>query len=287
MAIWLKVVLFGVAALFVVVAGAIAYGSSRWKVGTDELRAKLEAARLPIRPATYDAREIEALPVPVRRYFHTVLKDGQPIVSAAQFAHEGEFNMGESEARWTRFTSTQVVVTRRPGFDWDGRIVIVPGLNVFVHDAYAAGEGLLHAELLGLVTVADIQGTAEVAQGELIRFLAEAAWYPTALLPSQGVRWESIDDASAKATLTDGAITVSLVFCFDAEGLISSVRAAARYRTLNGVLVATPWQGRFWNYGVRAGMRIPLEGEVAWELPEGLWPYWRGRATGVSYDFAQ
>ncbi len=54
------------------------------------------------------------------------------------------------------------------------------------------GEGILHAAVLGAVPVVNIRGTREVAEGELMRFLAEAAWYPTALLPSQGVRWEAV-----------------------------------------------------------------------------------------------
>ncbi len=283
----LKTILLIVVAFVGVVAGAIAFGSFRWKTGTDRLRAKLEGAGLPITPTTYDSREIEGLPLPVRRYFRAVLKEGQPIVSAVRLAHEGEFNMGETEAKWRPFTSSQVAITRRPGFDWDGQINIAPGLKIFAHDAYVAGEGLLHVELFGLVTLADIRGTPEAAQGELIRFLAETAWYPTALLPSQGVHWEVIDDLSARATLADGATAVSLDFYFDPEGLIRGVHAAARYRTVNGALVATPWQGRFWNYEVRNGMRIPLEGEVAWEPPEGLWPYWRGRVTEIVYQFAR
>ncbi|WP_332942875.1 MULTISPECIES: DUF6544 family protein [unclassified Microcoleus] len=32
-----------------------------------------------------------------------------------------------------------------------------------------------------------------MAQGELMRFFAEAARYPAAFLPSQGVCWEAID----------------------------------------------------------------------------------------------
>jgi hypothetical protein len=47
-------------------------------------------------------------------------------------------------------------------------------------------------------TLVNLRGTPEIAQGELMRFLAEAAWYPTALLPSQGVQWKAIDDFSAK-----------------------------------------------------------------------------------------
>lgn len=269
------------------VAGAIAIGSSRWKTGTSDLRVRLEAARLPVAPRTYDARELDGLPPPVRRYFRAALKDGQPIVSAIRLAHEGQFNRGETQAKWSRFTSSQVVVTRRPGFDWDARIDMALGVQVFVHDAYVAGEGILHAALFGLVTLADVRGTAEAAQGELMRFLAEAAWYPTALLPSQGVRWEPIDDASARATLVDGATTVSLDFRFDTEGLIGGVRAAARHRIVRGELVSAPWQGRFRDYEVRGGMRIPLEGEVAWELPAGPWPYWRGRITEIDYEFAR
>jgi hypothetical protein len=267
--------------------GVLVYGAWRWQNKTNDLRAKLEAGRLVIAPTTYDPREIEDLPSPVRRYFRAVLKEGQPIIAAARFAHAGEFNMGETQANWRPFTSTQMDITRRPGFDWDGRISMGPGLNVFVHDAYIGGEGILHAELLGLVTLADISGTPEVAQGELLRYLAEAAWYPTALLPSQGVRWEAVDETTAVATLTDGATTASLEFHFDAEGLITSGRAAARPRTVNGILVSMPWQGRFWSYEVRNGIRIPLEGEVAWQLPEGLYPYWRGHVTNIAYEFAR
>ena len=36
-----------------------------------------------------------------------------------------------------------------------------------------------------------------------------AAWYPTALLPRQGVRWEAVDDRSARATLEEGDVTLT------------------------------------------------------------------------------
>jgi hypothetical protein len=49
----------------------------------------------------------------------------------------------------------------------------------------------------------------------------------------------------------------------------------------------TPWRGRFWNYEERGGMRVPLDGEVAWMPPEGAKPYWRGGITETAYEFAQ
>ena len=95
-------------------------------------------------------------------------------------------------------------VTRRPGFVWDGRVAVVPGIAVHVHDAYIAGVGILKPSVLGLYPLADLRGEGEIARGELIRYFAEAAWYPTALLPSQGVHWEAVNNRSAKAILTDG-----------------------------------------------------------------------------------
>lgn len=268
------------------VALVVLYGALRWQSGTRGLVFRLDAARASIEPARYDSRELAGLPSPVQRYLHTVLKEGQPLVAAVTVTHDGTFNLGESGEQWKPFTSTERVVTKRPGFVWDGRITMMPGLAVGVHDAYVGGEGILHATLFGFVTLADMRGTSEVAQGELIRFLAEAAWYPTALLPSQGARWEAVDDTSAKVTLRDGQTTSTLLCRFNQAGLIESVRAEARGRAVKGAVVPTPWGGRWWHYDLRDGMRIPLDGEAAWLLPEGPKPYWRGRITSVSYEFA-
>ena len=155
-----------------------------------------------------------------------------------------------------------------------------------VHDAYIGGEGMLHASLFGLVSVANLRGTPDMAQGELLRWLAEAAWYPTALLPSQGVQWQAVDDRSATATMQDGATSVTLLFRFNANDMIASMRAEARGATINGVIVPTPWEGRWSNFALRDGMRIPLAGEVAWMFPAGPRPYWRGGITSIAYEFA-
>jgi hypothetical protein len=109
---------------------------------------------------------------------------------------------------------------------------LAPGLNAFVHDAYVLGTGRLQAALVGLFTVADLHGTPAAARGELLRYFAETPWYPTALLPSQGVRWEAIDDTSARGALTDGETTFSLVFRFNPEGIIATIRAEDRDRGL-------------------------------------------------------
>lgn len=283
-------ILWGLAAMAAGFAAGMAlarYGAWRWAARTHALFAQLEAAREAPVPARYDAtRELQGLPAPVQRYFRTVLTDGQPLVAAATVEHRGTFNMGEAADRWKPFTSQQRVVIRRPGFVWDGKVAMLPGLNVHVHDAYVAGVGILHPAILGLFTLIDLRGAGEVARGELMRFFAEAAWYPTALLPSQGVRWEAVDDHSARGTIADGGLSLTMTFRFAADGTMHTARAEARGRTVAGKIVMTPWEGRWSDTQSRDGMRVPMTGEVAWLTPEGRKPYWRGTVSALRYEFA-
>jgi hypothetical protein len=214
--VWMKWLGLLVATLTVLVVGLVAYGSWRWNESTKALLARLEAASVPHAVVRYDAREIVDLPAPVQRYFRAALTDGQAIIAAVSIQQAGTFSMSATAEQWKPFTSQQRVITQRPGFDWDARVMMFPGVPVHVHDAYIAGAGLLHGAVLGLVPVVNMADIPEMARDELMRFFAEAAWYPTALLPSQGVRWEAVDDSSAHATLTDGALTLQLLFRFNA-----------------------------------------------------------------------
>lgn len=283
---WMTWLALGATVLVVAALGATAVGSMRWAGTTQALNTALEAARAPPPTPRYDAHEIERLPAPVQRYFRAVLQDGQPIVAAATMRMAGRFNLSATGAQWRPFRSLQRVTTRRPGFLWDARIALLPGLTVRVVDSYIAGQGLLLASLQGLFTVADLRGGGDIARGEFMRYFAEAVWYPTALLPSQGVQWQAVDDRSADATMVDGPFTLSLRFRFDDAGRIESFRAESRGSMVGKVLVQAPWEGRFSNYQTRNGMSVPLAGEVAWMRPDGRKPYFEGEVTQLDHAFA-
>ena len=284
-ATWLFVLSASLGAVTILGSAAALFGRWRWRRNNSEFRAQLQGARLPAEPLTYDAGEVEQLPLPVRRYFHAVLTDGQPIITAVRFSQAGEFRTGEAEETWRPFTATQLVTMRPRAFDWDARIRTAPAIDVFVQDAFSDGTGILHAALAGLFTVADLRGTQAIAEGELMRYLGEAPSYPTALLPSQGVLWEAIDESSARATLSDGVTTASLVFRFDANDLIVSA-SGLRSRMVSGRVVQQPWQGRCRRYSRRSVMLIPLELDAQWQPVEGLFPYFQCRITDLSFEFA-
>ena len=159
-----------------------------------------------------------------------------------------------------------------------------PGVPARVVDSYVAGQGHLIAKLLGLFPVASAHGGGELARGEFMRYFAEAAWYPTALLPSQGVRWQAVDDASAKGTIVDCPITLTLLFRFNEAGLIASVLAESRGAGVGKDMVMLPWDCTLSDYQPQDGMLLPMTGEAAWVRPEGRKAYFVGHVKKLSYE---
>lgn len=274
-------------ALIAALAATALVGRWVWHTRSEKLRIELASSAGDPGPAASQRAGLEELPVPVREYLSQVLGAAPRAVESVRISHSGTFNMGTDEPQWRPFSSTQDVAVTGPGFLWNARITMAPGLPARVHDAYVNGRAVLTAKLFGLITVMESPDSPELAEGELIRFLAEAPWYPTALVPSSALSWAPIDDTSARLTLADRDISVSLVVRFGDDGLIESVYSDGRYRDVDGVQVKAPWEGRFWNYEERDGMLIPLNGEVAWLLPDGRRPYWRGHIDDIRYEFAE
>ena len=282
----MKWLLGGIVALGATYAALSAFGAWRWSGATGDLVARLYAGRVAPAITRYHAAELAALPAPVQRYFRAVLTDGQPIVTAVKLTQSGMFNLGKTADQWKPFVATQHFTTARAGFVWDANITMFPGMPVRVVDAFIAGEGLLRPTVLGLYAMGTLQGTGEIARGELLRHFAESVWFPTALLPGQGVVWQAVDDTSALATMTDGPISVTMLFRFDAEGLITSIHVEGRAMTVGTATVLMPWECRMSNYQIRDGMRVPLTGEALYITPEGERPYFKGTIDTLIYEFA-
>lgn len=272
--------------LTLVYFAASAYGAWRWQNSTDALVSELDDGRITQIISHYNSAELAGLPKPVKRYFRAVLTDGQPVVTAVTLTQSGIFNMSATAASWKPFTAAQNFTTERPGFVWNAKIMLFPGVPVRVVDAFVAGEGLLRPSILGLYGLGTLHGTGEIARGELLRYFAESVWFPTALLPSQGVDWQAVDDTSANATITDGPISVTMLVRFDTNDLIASVYVQERAMTVGTTTVQMPWECRLSNYQTRNGMRIPLTGEALYITPQGERPYFNGTIETLAYEFA-
>jgi hypothetical protein len=234
---------------------------------------------------------LEPLPPPVVRYFRRVLRDRQPAIRVARLLQRGQFRSKESvdpAAGWRPFTATQVFSADPPGFVWDARIRMAPFMDVQVRDACVDGRASMVAALLAVIPVVDESDRDELREGALHRYLAESVWFPTALLPRDGIEWSEIDDSHARATLTDGNTSVSLDFEFAPGGEIVAAFTPGRLRALSGQAgqyERRPWGGRYGRYEDREGIRVPTEAEVYWVTEGREQPYYRGRLVSVEYEY--
>ena len=232
---------------------------------------------------TVDLSEVRDLPAAVQRYFHLVLQDGAPIISSAVLSQTGGFRVKPDKQGWSDLQAQQRFSTSPPAFVWDASIEIVPGIMIRVHDAYRNGIGEMKVKLFSLLSLMNKQDQRELNEAALQRYLAETVWFPTALLPSQGITWSAIEQNRASASITDAGITVSLEFEFNALGEIVSVYTPARYREDSGSYKPTPWKGYFSDYHDIDGYLVPTSARVEWLLPDQVWPYWQARLHNIRY----
>lgn len=259
-------------------------GAAKWKRETDDLIEKLERKTITGEVKTVSIKDFDALPSPVARYFRFALKEGQPIIKTSRICHKGEFNLNE---KWIPFVSTQNFSANPPAFIWDAEMRMNPLINVRVRDIYLGGKGSMNAKVLSIFSVMNAQDNPKLDSGALQRYLAEAVWFPTSLLPSKNLKWTAIDERKALATLSDSGVTVSLEFTFGETGEITDIFTQKRFYETKGEYKLFPWAGRFRDYQEKSGMMIPMSGEVEWLLPEGRAPYWKGEIVDARYDFVE
>jgi hypothetical protein len=268
-------------------AAVAAIGLARWHHETSRLADQL-LQDLP----TNDGRvinfdELHNLPAPVQRYFRACLKDGAPLISSGSIRQAGQFRVRSVDGEWRPFSAQQYFTAMRPGFVWDADINMAVASRMQVRDSYIGGLAAMQAKLFSLVQVAGARDTAELNAGALQRYLAEAVWFPTALLPSAGVAWSAVDRHRALATLVDGGTSATLEFRFNERDEIASVYTPARFRESDGHYQAIPWEGHYSDYREYAGMRVPGGAEVAWLSDGEHEPYFRGEMVDLHYVFVQ
>ena len=274
--------------LLIMLALVLAWGRRRWRRATADLIERLGSRKEPAGTPSPAVSELDAAPEPVARYLRQVLPEGQALIRRARITWSGEFNLGKPGAdSWKPFTATQEFVVDPPGFIWSARISMAPGVPVLVRDGLVAGEGLMEGKIAGVVPVVRRAGTPELAAAALQRYLSEALWFPTALLPGQGVTWTATNGTTARATLTSCGVTTSVEFRFDTRGRVASINVPDRLFD-NGKDTPTPqpWQARIERWQEMEGIVVPAAAVAEWLLPTGTFAYWRGGPSKVEYEVA-
>ncbi len=229
---------------------------------------------------------LKGLPEPVEKYFRYVLKDGKEFINVVRLEQIGKLKISPESKKWSPFQASQVISQNPTSFVWDAKIKVSRFLHIRVRDSFSEGIGDGRVSLMSVITIGHEMDIPELNSGALYRYLAEAVWHPTSLLPESGVNWEPIDENRAVAHLSKYGISISLEFRFNIIGEITGIFTKDRYGKFDNNYIKHPWEGRFSNYREFNGIKIPTKGEVGWYLPGGWWLFWKGQVVKVKFDFA-
>jgi hypothetical protein len=273
-------ILWAVAVILVAVIVAVWIGSRREQMAVSALIDQLIRAGAAQRTtAPQPTQGLETLPAPVARYLRWALP-AEKHIADVRIRQVGTLRTEAHSERWMPFVADHIVVPPANGFVWNARVTVAPLLHVRVRDALVDGRGSGQVSLLSAFTVGADADTPEMNSGSLHRYLAEAVWYPTALLPGSTLKWTEIDGSRALATLTDHGVSVSLEFRFAKSGEVTGIYTPARWGSFADGYRQAPWEGHFRDYRERDGIVVPTQGDVGWYV-DGEWrAVWKGSITG-------
>jgi hypothetical protein len=98
----------------------------------------------------------------------------------------------------------------------------------------------------------------ELDQGEMMRYLNEIMWFPSAFL-EDNITFQAVDSSSARVTLTDHGQSVTATLFFDADGRLTEF-VGQRY---SGGDLET-WSVPVTEYGEFEGLRLPSRAKAVW-----------------------
>ena len=233
-----------------------------------------------ITPEIVTDEDMEGLPEPVQRYLRYTQIIGKEKIKTVRLKQGGYFRMKENQ-KWMPIKAEQYFNVNSVEFIWIAKVRVAPLVSIYAKDEFIEGKGNLVVKLLGLIKVVDAKGY-EVDHGELMRFLAECIWFPSAFL-SDYIRWEAIDNGSAKATISYKGINASAIFHFNEKGEVTKI-TAKRYREVNGKFALEDWEGQIVEYKTFNGVIIPNKVNIIWKLKTGDFCYDKVEIIDIEYN---
>jgi hypothetical protein len=276
---------FGTIASAVVLAGVLHGFLSR---GPWSFRASFEreaAAGLARRASggIVTEADLAPLPAPVQRYLRLTGAVGAERVRAMRARFRGWLRGGPAEP-WMPLVADQVSFFDRPT-----RLVHIEatrsGVPFEALHRLVAPRATFAVKVASLVTVTDARGP-EMDRSEAVTFLNDMAILAPAALLSPAIRWEAVDDRTARAAFTLGEQTVRAELRFDGDGRLVGFQSDDRMMASRDgrSFRAARWSTPVRDYRSFGAHLLASRAEAVWELPEGPFVYARFETLGVDLD---
>ena len=229
--------------------------------------------------------DISHLPAPVQRYLHHCGFVGHERITNARVVWADSHIRMKPGGRWMRLRTEQYNSVDSP-FRIAYMKARLLGLIPFEgRDLYARGHGHMYGRIGKLIKVFDEKDPA-IAQSALVIVLAEALLVPGYAL-SEYIRWEAVDDTTARATISHEGVEATGTFFFN--DLVEMLRFETRER-----YYMDPEQGNVprafvayvGDYRKQGSLVIPGSLHAVWRLESGDYEYWKGSIEAVQYNIS-
>ena len=212
--------------------------------------------------------DLAHLPAPVAEYVRRSGAVGQPRVSSFHAGFHGRFR-SDASAPWMTFTGEQVSTCgpdSRRVFAMDATLL---GLPVDVLHVFIGPVATMRVKLCSVVPLVNAAGP-DMDRGETVTLFNDLCVLAPAALVDAPVVWQTVDDAHARGTFTNGAHTVSADVTFDDEGdLVDFVSDDRLQASRDGSAFTTRrWSTPVRDYRAVDARRLATRGECRWHLPE-------------------
>jgi hypothetical protein len=181
---------------------------------------------------------------------------------------------GGPTSRWMWFRAMQTIDLCGPNFEWHASTG--PFGMIRVVDALRDGEAELDVRALRYLRIGGVRGGRDAAKGEIMRYLAELAWSPDAILHNHALSWSVGDEQTLRVSAECRGVRAEVELRLDENGRVGSVFAPDRPRMEGSRFVERPWHGRLFDYRQHEGRCLPFRGEVGWVLDGYDVVVWRG-----------
>ncbi|MDF1722714.1 MAG: hypothetical protein P1U65_18735 [Minwuia sp.] len=244
---------------------------------------RLRALR-PSDPPRFSPSMVDGLPEPARRYFLFAITDGTPLLTVAEIEMAGLFSLGSKQTpAYMNMRATQVLAAP-DGFVWK-----MSGGSGLRRLSGSDSGNWTRFWMAGLTPVARFGGDPDHARSAFGRYVAEAAfWTPAALLPGPGVTWQTVDDDTARFTMTHAGLAQSVDVTVDATGRPTTVQFQ-RWSNANPDRVhrLQPFGGFLSDFREVKGFRVPTHVEAGNQFgTESYFPFFIADVTAVRFPIA-
>lgn len=234
---------------------------------------------------SFTEEAIKDLPVSVKKYFYSCGLIGTPKMSYMKATFKNAtFKTGKAKPT-LKIDYTQYNFVSKPD-----RIAFIDssmfGIPFQGFDSYLNGVGDMKGVIAKTYTLFDQSGDA-MNKASLVTFLAESFIVPNVVLQDY-IKWESIDETHAKATIAYYGTSASGIFTFNENGEMTSFTTDDRVATeMDGTTKNVKWTAVCSDYKLSNGIKKPTILKAIWHYDDGDQIYFDGDQIQIEYDHSK